>query len=296
MTNLPAVSIDLNTPPDETLEESLLRVGKMEGVDWYGDAHKYPKDGAYKGDMEGFIQSCKVMTQDIIASGKAPMGLDAVDIFALHLYTRAELFCFINAAYRDGKDLDEMEKWRVVVWYMMKAQTKVKAVPGLYFRGVNDNFFKHHELKTIVPGRVLTFSSFSSTTSDLRVATAFMHGNQDLSQVRGVVFKIWSYTPVPISWCSFVPKESEFLYNPNTSFLVRNWYEASQVNLRAGIRESVQPGECTAFKFDCGNIVHPVPLNVVATEEELTAQLAKDSAKVLVIELEEQKKVEEKEP
>ena len=48
---------------------------------------------------------------------------------------------------------DEMEKWRVVVWYMMKAQTKVKAVPGLYFRGVNDNFFKHHELKTIVPGR-----------------------------------------------------------------------------------------------------------------------------------------------
>jgi hypothetical protein len=116
--NPPAVEIDLETKPDDTLEESLRRIGRQEGTDpWTKKKHPFPASGLYKADMEGFILSCKMMTMDIIASGKAPSGLDAADIFALHLYTRAELFCFINAAYRDGKDPEEMERWRVAVWY-----------------------------------------------------------------------------------------------------------------------------------------------------------------------------------
>merc|ERR1711998_536970 len=101
--------------------------------------------------------------------------------------------------------------------------------------------------------------------------------------------KIWSFSAVPISWCSFVPKECEYLYNPNTSFIVRNWYEASQVNLRAGIHEV--PGEhSTAFALNCQGIVHPVPLKVVSKVQELDAQLT--TTKVLVIELEELKKTD----
>jgi hypothetical protein len=175
---------------------------------------------------------------------------------------------------------------------MMKAQTKCKPVPGLYYRGINVNFFKFNDLKTHAPGERLSFTSFSSTTSDLRIASNFMYGQQNLEEARGVIIKIWSLTPVPISWCSFVPKECELLYNPNTSFSVLNWYEASQINLRAGMRES--PGECSAFVLDASNIVHPVPLKVTKTDAEMRKfkEGVEGYPKVLVLELEEVKKEE----
>lgn len=166
-----AVSQDMieeDDTPSVSLEQNLLDIDHR----YQGE---YPKSGPFTANMRGFIQSMKIAVMDIIASGTVPQGATPVDIFALHLYTRAELFGFINrapqprlrrdnrhtagaasnhaphgarrrrglillvafvaGAYRDG-DPKEMEKWRVVVWYMCAAKRRLRGVSGVFFRGV----------------------------------------------------------------------------------------------------------------------------------------------------------------
>ena len=62
--------------------------------------------------MSGFVESCKVATCDYVAAARAPQA-SPLDIFAVHIYTRAELAPVINAAYLDG-DEAEIDKWRKV--------------------------------------------------------------------------------------------------------------------------------------------------------------------------------------
>ena len=74
-----------------------------------------PEAGYFAHDMPGFVRSCKIATADIIASRRYSEhgALTPMDIFALHLYTRAELFGAINRAFRD-QDRSEMDKWKTV--------------------------------------------------------------------------------------------------------------------------------------------------------------------------------------
>ena len=202
-------------------------------------------------------------------------------MFALHLYTRAELFGFINRAYREGNPT-EMEKWRVAVWYMIAAKRRLHGVAGVFFRGVG-RLFNFVPVSDYRPGKVITWGGFSSSSADLRIAGKFMYGLQKPSEAEGVIFKIWTKTPAPIEWCSFVPEEREHLFLPSTSFRVRAWYQATATNLRRGMRP--MDDESNDFHLACDHIVQPVPLQIVNDEAGLRQQLTHNH--VLLVEMEE---------
>ena len=121
------VVFDPADKPAMSLEAYLIWLGAESEY-----AGLYPEKGLFKGDMKGFINSCKACTMDVIAAN-ANVNVNAVDVFALHLYTRAELFGQINRAYRDN-DKEEMAKWRVVVWHMCAAARRLPQAPGVYIR------------------------------------------------------------------------------------------------------------------------------------------------------------------
>ena len=92
--------------PVDSLEQALLRIEARH-------PGEYPDSGHFQGQMQAFIDSCKLAVQDTVAGGEIPSGASPTDIFALHLYTRAELFGAINRAFRD-QDRSEMDKWKTV--------------------------------------------------------------------------------------------------------------------------------------------------------------------------------------
>jgi ankyrin repeat protein len=285
-------AFDPSDKPRMSLEEYLL---------WLADESefqgRYPCDGVFKGDMVGFINSCKAGTLDIIASNTQPLGATPVDVFALQLYSRPELYAYINKAFRTPKKGDKKAEaesalaqrlWRPVVWYIATAHTHLRPKPGIYFRGVNklfrDNFI---DLQAYAPGNVVTFSSFSSSTSDLRVASRFMYTGNQMDKPEGVVFKIYAKTATPIDWCSYAPHEKEHLFNPEARFRVLNWYPATSANLRRGMR--VEHGQ-SSFLLSCDSVVEAVPLpalkqSLPKLQQELREHL--HGHHVMLIELEE---------
>ena len=87
---------------------------------------------------------------------------------------------------------------------------------GLVFRGIG-KLFNHVPLATYKPGNIVSWSAFSSSSEDLRIATKFMVGTQKSSEMEGVIFKMWARTGSPIWWGSFAPHERELLFLPNVS-------------------------------------------------------------------------------
>lgn len=271
---LQMVVFDPADKPAMSLEAYLLWLGEESEY-----ANQYPEKGLFKGDMRGFINSCKACTMDVIAANEMPAGVTPVDVFALHLYTRSELHKPLNAAYRPAEKDDKSKEaeqalaqrlWRPVVWYIATAHSHLKAKPGLYFRGVNKlySWLGAIGYDAYAPDRTIKFSSFSSSTSDLRVAGRFMYGDMsvvDRSMLEGVIFKIWAKTPVAIDWCSYVPQEKEHLFNPETRFKVVNWYKATSANLWRGMRMEQRGvwnsarSSLSAFILPC-DFVESVPL------------------------------------
>ena len=276
-TALPAgsrFSFNASDQPEDTLEDYLLKLDASNEC-----RGKYPAQGRFKGNLPSFIHSCKLVVQDIVASNRAPHGATPVDIFALHLYTRAELFGEVNRAYRDGNEA-EMKRWWPVAWYITRAQRRLRASGGVFFRGVG-RLFHFVQWEKYQPGSIITWGGFSSSTKDPRVATDFLHSGQDLTKVEGVIFKIYAKSPLSIEWCSFVPSEREYLFQHSTSFRVLNWYEGTDVNIRHGVPRA--ENEKTSFIIDGDAIVQPVPLPQCLVDEDVKLQLKRN--KILLIEL-----------
>uniref|UniRef100_A0A7S2FL88 NAD(P)(+)--arginine ADP-ribosyltransferase n=2 Tax=Haptolina brevifila TaxID=156173 RepID=A0A7S2FL88_9EUKA len=278
--------------PQMSLEAYLLWLGTESEY-----AGLYPDKGMFKHNMPGFVNSCKACTMNVIAANAMPAGVTPIDIFALHLYTRVELYHHINRAFRSAPKNDRRVEaelalaqrlWRPVVWYIATAQSHLKPKPGLYFRGVN-RLYSFLDLSSYRPQQMIKFPSFSSTTSDLRVAGRFMYSDRDISSMEGVIFKIWAKTPAAIDWCSYALREKEHLFNPETRFKVLAWYKATTANLWRGMRME-QRGH-SSFLLSCDNVVDSVPLPLLqestkeGQERELRAQLG--DHQFLLIELEE---------
>ena len=171
--------------------------------------------GRYQRRMIPFIQSMKIMVQYLFAADVVPEGVRPVDVFAMHLYTRSELFAEINRALRDG-DQEGIERWRPVVWHICEAQRRLPKHVGATFRGIS-NLFTFVPVVKFGKGEVVVWPSFTSSTFDVRTASNFMYGSGDASKAEGVIFKIWGRASASIEWCSFVPEERERLFLPNTA-------------------------------------------------------------------------------
>ena len=212
-----------------------------------------------------------------------------------------ELFSHINKAFRDKNPVG-MKLWKPVAWHIAAAQKALTPAPGVYFRGIG-KLLSYVKLPMYTPGNEIMWAGFTSSSSDLRIADKFMYGSQKADKVEGVIFKIWSKTPAPIMWCSFVPSEQEYLFAPDTKFKVLNWYEATETNLRSGLKTG-QYSACKDFLLSCDSIVRPVPLptsqkNEGVRKDETSEQrqtreekwlydiLAHQADKVLLIEMQE---------
>ena len=138
-------------------------------------------------------------------SGTAPPGVTPADIFALHIYTRSELFGDIKWALRVFKtDYGEAgpnewqqtelvkatpvyERWRPVVWHMSQAVKRSSLVPGLYYRGVTGLLHKFGDPMQHKPHDKLKLEPFTSSTVDPRVAGQMSELNWDSQSFRACI-------------------------------------------------------------------------------------------------------------
>ena len=268
--------------PSVSLEEWLLQLNSRFGK-------SYPSKGQFKGDMPGFVRHIKVAVVDILASQEYPDVLLPMDILALHLYTRAELFYMVNHALRSN-DPEELRLWKPVAWYIEAAKKKLARTRTVLFRGVT-KWLKADRSGTGIfpvesyrPGMLVTWGGFSSATEDHRIASKFMYGTQDAASVEGVIFKIRTRTSSPIMWSSYVPQEAEQLFGANSMFRVLHWYAATDLALRQGVDSSQRLAG--PFVLNCQHLVKPIPLATDLTVDDLYRQLDKNK-RVLVIEMEE---------
>lgn len=258
--------------PIMSLEEFIRHLGT-------GSTDTQFPGGHWEGDIDGFLNSCKLFVQNLIASRKTPTSVGPLDMFALHVYTRSDCsyFSVMNKALRSN-DPQEISFWKPFTWSISMALNRLRGESGVYFRGVR-NLFTHVEKKKFLAGEVIPWGAFTSSSRDHRVAANFMYGNA-AQDVAGVVFKIWGTAPVSLELFSFFPQEQEYLFAPNSLFKVLNWYEATDVNLRRGVSLA---GKSQDFVIDADHIVQAVPLQRVFTDEDLERQLSHN--RVVLIEV-----------
>lgn len=200
--------------------------------------------------------------------------------------------------HTDSEDPDSVALWEVVVWYISAAHIALGATPGTYFRGCR-GLFNYTSPATYAVGQRVLWTSFSSSTSDLRIAGKFLYQAAEPEHVDGVIFKIHGKTPVPIEWCSFVPEEREYLFLPDTHVEITNWYSATDVNLQPDMADA-SPGaaggareqigiDVDAFRLKSAHLAQPVPLPRVGSEQELKALFEEQKGvvnnRVIVIEM-----------
>ena len=264
---------------------------------------KYPESGRFANDMTGFITSVKIFVTAVMASGVHPSGILPSHAFALHLYTRTELVDAINRAHRDG-NRDAIAQWEVITWYVTAAHNVLAKEEGIYFRGAS--MFNSTQMRDYLPGAITTWSSFSRTTIDLRVAGRFLYGSSDPTAVEGVIFKIRAHTAASVAWCSLFPEEMEFLLIRDTCVRVINWYACTDVNLLSrtltvGAGGSVATATTSEAEVEGGGsgaamsapfslafeeITQPVPLPRFDSPSDLKQMLSENQ--VVVIEVEEE--------
>jgi ankyrin repeat protein len=176
--------------------------------------------GGWRNDIESFLNSCKQFVQNLVASRRCPSSLSPLDIFALHVYTRSDCsyFATLNRALRDNNGT-EINRWRPFSWSISMSLNRLRASSGVYFRGVR-SLFKHVDKRKYLPGEIVPWGAFTSSSRDLRVAANFMYGDAS-QEVAGVVFKIWGASPISLQLFSFFPQEQEYLFAPNSMFKVR---------------------------------------------------------------------------
>eukprot|EP00300_Choanocystis_sp_HF-7_P021583 c20799_g3_i1.p1 GENE.c20799_g3_i1~~c20799_g3_i1.p1 ORF type:complete len:1755 (-),score=536.14 c20799_g3_i1:28-4776(-) len=261
--------------PSISLEEFLIDLSTNQQVVYPG--------GPWERDIVGFLNSCKVFVQNVLASQKCPETIKPVDAFVLHIYTRSDcqFFSKLNLALRENNRKD-IEMWKPFSWRLDMALRRLRACTGIYYRGVKRFFACVPNKLSYVPGEIVEWGAFTSSSQDHRVAANFMFGGHVDEDTRGVVFKIWGSSPVGLKMFSFFPEEEEFLFAPNSMFKVINWYKATDANVR---RSTASQGKSRHYLVESDDIVQPVPLQLVRTEKDLDSQWA--SNPVILIEMKE---------
>eukprot|EP00300_Choanocystis_sp_HF-7_P004938 c13792_g1_i2.p1 GENE.c13792_g1_i2~~c13792_g1_i2.p1 ORF type:complete len:2271 (-),score=731.14 c13792_g1_i2:47-6859(-) len=271
---LSAYVLDENDVPTISLEQFLESLHAKNNKDYPG--------GAWEGNVTGFLASCKLFVQNLLASKTCPSTVGVLDMFALHIYTRSDCnyFNHLNRVLRMN-DPAEIQSWKPFSWNINMAMKRLRSESGVYFRGIKQ-LFSYVQSDSYLPNKSVPWGAFTSSSRDHRVAANFMYGKQVSDEVRGVVFKIWGSTPISLKRFSFFPEEEEFLFAPNTVFKVLSWYEATDANVRRGTSNE---GRSLLYVVDADDIVQAVPLQYVSKQEDLEKQLHHN--KVVLVELKE---------
>eukprot|EP01106_Pelomyxa_sp_JSP_P010373 TRINITY_DN2767_c0_g2_i1.p1 TRINITY_DN2767_c0_g2~~TRINITY_DN2767_c0_g2_i1.p1 ORF type:complete len:425 (+),score=106.97 TRINITY_DN2767_c0_g2_i1:467-1741(+) len=158
----------------------------------------------------------------------AELGLTECHRLALLLYTHdvgisGNLDC--NLYFRLNTDLRErkvkgkyslahkMRLWLGYLYYLFQALSLLPNYQGEVFRGIGIGALEKIK-EEYTAGRLISWSSFTSSTSDQRVAL------ENFAQGNGIMFRLQVVHGKAISKFSMVQTENEILLSPNSKFVV----------------------------------------------------------------------------
>jgi len=135
------------------------------------------------------------------------------------MYTlESPFYAHINKIMREGTP-EEVEQYRDTIYFLDHALAKVPKFTGSVFRGIDV------QLPNYKVGSKVVWQSFSSSSTDVKVATEFLEGGS------GTLFLIESKNGHQISQFSSIPSESECLFQPNSVFQITGEYTPASKKL-----------------------------------------------------------------
>mmetsp|Transcript_46200 Transcript_46200/g.103603 ORF Transcript_46200/g.103603 Transcript_46200/m.103603 type:complete len:238 (+) Transcript_46200:189-902(+) len=171
-----------------------------------------------------YVDEGAVIARHRIEEGVS-LGLPPTMLWAIIVYTMdvrklpgsgedQNVYRHLNAALQ-ARSMEILEKIQFFLHFLLSGLQRIPAVPSeeheggtLFYRGVPSTHRKVIEEKYTV-GKVITWSGFSSVTSDLNVA------RQEFAGDYGIVFCVRARTARDISGISAIPSEKEAILLPN---------------------------------------------------------------------------------
>jgi len=137
----------------------------------------------------------------------------------IYMYSLEQPYCLyktLNQTMRNGTAA-ERQAYLNYIFYLEKSLLKLEdygkkstnTLANKVYRGIST------KLDGYKTGRIVTWNSFSSCTTDPKIAFDFMRDQ------KGTIFIITSLTAKPISEYSSIPNEAEALYPPNARFKIK---------------------------------------------------------------------------
>uniref|UniRef100_A0A6B2L0U2 NAD(P)(+)--arginine ADP-ribosyltransferase n=1 Tax=Arcella intermedia TaxID=1963864 RepID=A0A6B2L0U2_9EUKA len=193
------LEITKNFQPTKKCKEYVLQLADLE------NCHKFP---FIVQEVEYFMESLGGFTSN----------LSQDEIFSIALYSwdirpngsEEENFYYVLNIMLRKRILKLMEQLSGYLYYMQSALSKLDSFVGKVYRGINQrDYIQNHYTQ----GRRIHWSSYSSTTKDIKVAKEFAHNE-------GVVMQLDVLNGKSIHQFSRYGGEWEILLSPNMIFIV----------------------------------------------------------------------------
>jgi len=131
----------------------------------------------------------------------------------IHNQKHLNFYYVLNEMLRERVNA-KLESWGGYLYYFQSALSKFERKEITTYRGIpqkDKETIKEEYAET----RIVHFSAYSSTTSNLETA-------KDFASIGGVILCFKLFDAISISDYSPYPNESEYLLSPNMSFIVMN--------------------------------------------------------------------------
>jgi ankyrin repeat protein len=185
-----------------------------------------------KSIMEYMIWDSKVHIINTIVKNKNNLnGLQPVNLLAIYLYTSNEsIFRHVNNTLVNWDKNDKESKgWKTYVSCLYQSINLLPSHKGELYRSVNIKFDAEH----FGVGKTLNWNAFGICSSEWSTCSS------QIENKTGVIFIVDSKNGKNISTYSKYPANNEYVFLPDTKFIVKNHYVACTTALgQANIRES----------------------------------------------------------
>jgi hypothetical protein len=184
-----------------------------------------------KSVMEYMLWDCKIHIINTIIKNKNDLhALQPVHLLALYLYTSSKsIFQYVNETLMNWSSNNKIyNEWKVFVSCLYQSLALIPNHEGELYRSID---MKYSDELSI--GQTLTWNTFGTCSSEWSSCTS------QIEKKTGMIFIINSKHGKNISKYSKYPANNEFVFLPNTQFIIKSHYVASPIALgQANIRES----------------------------------------------------------
>lgn len=235
---------------------SVLRMNPQDSIIGFID-NLMKESGSKKQGLDSILFDAKLKLIRLVASGQAE--LDPIHIMAIFLYT-ADSFILeqANLALSDWGN-KKLKMWQPFVHCLYRAVSLLPIYVGEIYRGIDGVEFcpEYYPI-----GAQITWGSFCTCSKERgSVTDLFKRGN-------GIVFIVKSKTGRDISKYSCTPADSEVLFLPESTFIVRGIYRPDPIALG---QENIRVATFTANEKDFDKASKGLASIIIEVEECLGA-------------------------